>query len=163
MSKRIVLVVAHSRDRAIGRAGDLPWRLPADLAHFKAETLGSTLVMGRATWDSIGRPLPGRETVVVTRDPEWTAGAYADQVRVAHSVTEALAVAAALPGDVMVAGGGQVYAAALPFATHLVVTEVDTRVHDADAFFPEIDLDEWPETRRVDGEGLSWVWRERRR
>ncbi|UAL31199.1 dihydrofolate reductase [Nocardioides rotundus] len=161
MSKRIVLVAAHARDRGIGRDGGIPWRLPHDFAHFKRETLGHTLVMGRATWDSIGRPLPGRETVVVTRDPDWSAGEYADQVHVAHSVEEALGIAAALPGDVMIAGGGAIYSATLPVATHLVLTEVGLDVEGCDAFFPDYDAADWVETRRESGEDVEWVWLER--
>lgn len=162
MSKRVVLIAAVARDRAIGKGGDIPWHLPHDFAHFKAETMGATLVMGRATWDSIGRPLPGRTTVVVTRNPTWNAAEYADDVVVAHTVEEALGVAAALDGDVMVAGGGQIYAEALPFATHQVLTEVDMDVPGADAFYPEFDAADWIETRRESGEGLQWVWWERR-
>ena len=94
----------------IGAAGGIPWRIPEDFAHFKRVTLGHTLVMGRATYDSIGRPLPGRTTVVLTRDPTWSA----DGVLVAASLDEALALAADLPGEVMVAGGATIYAAALP-------------------------------------------------
>jgi len=162
MSKRVVLVAAFARNRAIGRDGQIPWHLPHDFAHFKRETMGHTLVMGRATWDSIGRPLPGRSTVVLTRDPDWSAGEHADRVHVAHTLEEALGVAASLPGDVMVAGGGEVYAGALSFATHQVLTEVDADVPDADAFYPEFDAAEWTETRREPGDGLEWVWLERR-
>ena len=162
MSKRIVLIAAYDRNRAIGRAGEIPWHLPHDFAHFKAETMGHTLVMGRATWDSIGRQLPGRATVVVTRNPDWTAGEHADRVHVAHTLEEALGVAAALTGDVMIAGGGQIYAEALPFATHMVLTEVDAEVAGADAFFPELDHAEWTQIRREPAEGLEWVWAERR-
>ena len=97
----------------IGASGGIPWRIPEDFAHFKRVTLGHTLVMGRATYDSIGRPLPGRTTVVLTRDPTWSA----DGVLVAASLDEALALAADLPGEVMVAGGATIYAAALPSPT----------------------------------------------
>lgn len=162
MKKRIVLIAAYARNRAIGKRGEIPWYLPDDFAHFKRETMGSALVMGRATWDAIGRPLPGRETVVVTRDGEWTAGEYADQVRVAHTLEEGLGVAASLGGDVMVIGGGQIYAAALPFASHQVLTEVDLDVEDADAFYPEFDTERWVETRREAGDQAEWVWWERR-
>ena len=92
----------------IGADGGIPWHLPEDFAHFKATTLGHTLVMGRATYESIGRPLPGRTTIVVTRDPEWSA----DGVLVAHSLEEALALAG--DAEVFVAGGAAVYEAALP-------------------------------------------------
>ena len=160
--KHVVLVAAYDRNRAIGRYGGIPWHLPEDFAHFKQVTMGHTLLMGRATWDSIGRPLPGRTTVVVTRDPQWSAGEHADAVHVAHSVPEALELAASLPGDVMVVGGGQVYVETLPVATHQVLTEVDLEVEGADTFYPAYPTEEWVETRREPGEGIEFVWLERR-
>lgn len=156
--QRVVLVAAYARNRVIGHHGEIPWRLPHDFAHFKRETLGHTLVMGRRTWDSIGRPLPGRRTVVVTRDPDWSPGF--EEVQVAHSLADAFALAADLPGDVMVAGGGEVYAQALPYATHQVLTEVDASP-EGDAFYPAFDAGEWHELRREAGEGCTWVWLER--
>lgn len=161
--QRVVLVAAYAAGGAIGRHGQIPWHLPDDFAHFKATTLGHTLVMGRATYDSIGRPLPGRTTLVVTRDPAWSAGEYADGVLVAHSFEEALALAAELPGDVMVAGGAQIYALALPHATHQVLTEVALEVPDADTFYPEFDRSAWVETASSDGEGSTIRWLERLR
>jgi dihydrofolate reductase len=158
--KRVVLVAAAADNRVIGDHGRIPWRLPADFAHFKRETLGHTLVMGRATWDSIGRPLPGRTTVVLTRDRSWGA----EGALVAHSLDEALRLAAGLDGDVMVAGGGQVYAQALPHATHQVLTEVHCSPA-GDAFYPAFEPDEWKETRRKPGPAgdlaYEWVWLER--
>lgn len=159
--QRIVLVAAYARNRVIGHRGAIPWHLPEDFAHFRATTLGHTLVMGRATWDSIGRPLPGRTTVVLTRDPAWAPPEqYAAQVRVAHTLADALALAAGLPGDVMVVGGGQVYAQALPLATHLVLSEVDAEP-DGDAFFPEIDPAQWRRTAREPHRGFTVVRWER--
>ena len=157
--QRVVLVAAHARNRVIGDHGRIPWHLPHDFAHFKRETLGHTLVMGRRTWDSIGRPLPGRETVVVTRDASFDPGF--EGVQVAHSLEDAFTRAALLPGDVMVAGGGEIYALALPHATHQVLTEVDLEP-DGDAFYPEFPAEEWAEVRRESGEGCEWVWLERR-
>lgn len=160
--RRVVLVAALADNRVIGDRGRIPWRLPADFAHFKRETLGHILVMGRATWDSIGRPLPGRTTIVVTRDRSWSA----EGALVAHSLEDALAVAAGLDGDVIVAGGGQVYEQALPYATHQVLTEVHCSPV-GDAFFPEFDPADWKETRRVPGPpdqvSYEWVWLERAR
>jgi dihydrofolate reductase len=153
---RIVLVAAYADNRVIGDRGTIPWHLPEDLAHFKATTLGHTLVMGRATYDSIGRPLPGRTTVVLTRDPDWSA----DGVLVAHSLDEALAVAARQPGDTVVAGGSQVYEQALPLATHQVLTLVHLSPA-GDARYPEFDEDAWVETRRESGTGFDRVWLER--
>ncbi len=154
--KRVVLVAAYAAHRVIGNAGDIPWRIPEDFAHFKATTLGHTLIMGRATYDSIGRPLPGRTTIVVTRDPTWAA----EGVLVAHSMEEALAMATLLPGDVMVAGGAQIYALALPYATHQVLTEVALEV-EGDTFYPEWDPAGWVETAREDHGGYAFVTWER--
>ena len=157
MGKRVVCVAAYADNGAIGRAGDIPWRIPEDFAHFKATTLGHTLVMGRATYDSIGRPLPGRVTIVITRDPAWSTTG----VLVAHSWDEAVAMAADLPGDVMVAGGAQIYALALPHATHQVLTEVHLDVPDADTFYPAWDPADWRETAREEHDWFTWRWLER--
>lgn len=154
---RVTLVAAMAENRVIGEDNAIPWRLPEDLAHFKATTLGHTLVMGRATYDSIGRPLPGRETVVLTRDPDWRA----DGVHVAHSFDEALRVAKRLPGEVMVVGGAQVYALALPHATHQVLTEVRGEYH-GDTRYPEFDRSAWVEIRREPGPAFTRIWLERR-
>jgi dihydrofolate reductase len=154
--KRVVLVAAYADNRAIGNAGGIPWHIPEDFAHFKATTLGHILVMGRATYDSIGRPLPGRTTIVITRDPHWSAAG----VLTAHSFEEALGLAADLPGDVMVAGGSQIYSLALPYATHQVLTEIHLSP-TADAFYPEFDSSAWVEVDRKDRDDLSWVWLER--
>lgn len=158
--RRVVLVAAYARNRVIGNDGAIPWHVPEDFAHFKQVTLGHTLVMGRTTYDSIGRPLPGRTTVVVTRQRDWTAGEYADRVLVAHSISEALDLADAQPGDTVVAGGTQVYEQAMPLATHQVLTEIDTEP-EGDAHYPEFAAAEWRETSRVPGPGLEWVWWER--
>lgn len=160
---RVVMVAAYGDNRVIGDDGRIPWRIPEDFAHFKRVTLGHTLVMGRTTWDSIGRPLPGRTTVVLTRDLAWAAGEWGDQVQVAHSLDAALALAATLPGDTVIAGGTQVYEQAMPVATHQVLTEVH-QSPAGDAFYPEFSLDEWVETRRETRPdlGLDWVWWERR-
>lgn len=141
----------------IGDRGRIPWHLGEDYAHFKATTMGGVLVMGRATYDSIGRALPGRTTIVVTRNPEWSA----DGVLVAHSLDDALALAAEQPGETFVVGGTQIYQQALPHATHQVLTEVDVAPR-GDAHYPVFDLDEWVETEREAREGFSWVWWERR-
>lgn len=156
--QRVVLVAAHARNRVIGHHGEIPWHLPHDFAHFKRETLGHTLVMGRKTWDSIGRPLPGRNTIVITRDLTFTPGF--DEVLVAHSLEAALELAAGLPGDVMVAGGGEIYELAMPWASHQVLTEVEAEP-EGDAFYPEFDVGHWQVTRRESGEGCEWVWWQR--
>jgi dihydrofolate reductase len=141
--KPVVLVAAVAANGVIGDRGSIPWRIPGEQAHFKAVTLGHTLVMGRATYDSIGRPLPGRTTVVLTRDTDW----QADGVLVARSFQDALRLADDLPGDVMVAGGAQVYAEALPVADVQVLTSVHL-TPDGDTRYPAYDLAEWQETSR---------------
>lgn len=133
----VSLVVAVARNGVIGRDNDLPWRLPDDLKHFKAITLGKPVVMGRRTFESIGRPLPGRENRVVSRRP----GFEAPGCRVFASLEAALA---GPEPEVMVIGGGQIYAAALPLAQRLYITEVDAEVA-GDARFPGIDPDGWRE------------------
>ena len=112
---RVVLIAAVARNGVIGNGPDIPWTLPGDLARFKRLTMGHPVVMGRLTFDSIGRPLPGRRTIVVTRQVGWS---HAD-VEVAHSVPEALTLAGPAP-VVFVAGGGQVYAEAMPLALSLI-------------------------------------------
>ena len=152
-ARPLVAVAAYAENRVIGDHGRIPWHLPDDFAHFKAETLGHTLVMGRLTYDSIGRPLPGRTTVVLTRDPSWSANG----VLVAASLEGALALAAGLPGEVMVSGGAAVYAAALPLAAAQILTEVHLSP-DGDTCYPDWVRSEWVETSRVPGPGLEWVW-----
>jgi len=156
-TRRLTLIAAYADHRVIGDHGRIPWRLPDDFAHFKATTMGGVLVMGRATYDSIGRPLPGRTTIVVTRNPDGSAGG----VLVVHSVPEALALAAEQSGETYVAGGTQLYEQTLPLATHQVLTEVHLTV-DGDAHYPEFDLGDWVETRRESRPDLDWVWWERR-
>ena len=155
--KRVVLVAAVADNGVIGDGPDIPWRIPGEQAEFKALTLGHTLVMGRTTYESIGRPLPGRTTIVLTRDPGWRA----EGVLVAHDLDDALRLAAGLPGEVMVAGGAQVYAAALPHADEQVLTEVHLRP-EGDVRYPAFDRDEWVETRRERGEAYDRVWLRRR-
>jgi dihydrofolate reductase len=145
----VTLIAAVARNGVIGADGGIPWHLPEDFAHFKATTLGHTLLMGRATYDSIGRALPGRTTIVLTRDPDW----HADGVLVAGSVEEALAMA---EGDVYVAGGATVYAAALRYADEQLISEVDLEP-EGDTFYPELDRDVWQEVGREHHEGFTVV------
>lgn len=152
---RITLVAAVGPDRVIGRDGRLPWRLPEDLAHFKALTMGHPIVMGRRTYESIGRALPGRRTIVITRDPQWR---HRD-VEVAHSFAEALTLAG--PGDeVFVVGGGEVYAESLPFAHRMVLTEVAAQT-EGDTHFPQWDTGAWREVERQPRDGFDIVTYER--
>ena len=148
----VSIVVAIGENGVIGRDGDLPWAPTGDLAHFKALTTGHPIVMGRTTFESIGRPLPGRTSVVLTRDPSWTA----EGVEVVGSLAEALEVAGGLDDEVFVIGGAQVYAEAI--AADVVDRLVVTRVHrspDGDAWFPEIDWSHWPETSREPHAGFT--------
>jgi dihydrofolate reductase len=156
-SDRISLVAAVADNGVIGAGGGIPWRIPEDFAHFKRVTLGHTLLMGRATYDSIGRPLPGRSTIVLTRDPAWSA----EGVLVASTLEAALELATGLPGDVMVAGGAAVYAATLPLADAQILTEVHLSPA-GDTYYPKWDRAQWVETQRVPGPRCEWVWWERR-
>lgn len=152
----IALIWAQARDAAgrpvIGAAGDIPWRVPEDFARFKTLTSGHPVVMGRRTWDSLPRkPLPGRTNVVVTRQHGWSD----DGADVAHSLHEALALAAAAPGGdvVWVIGGEQVYAETLALADRIEVTEIDLEV-DGDAVAPRLDPGAWHEAEHGHG---GWV------
>ncbi|WP_203335707.1 dihydrofolate reductase [Nocardioides limicola] len=158
MSKRVVLVAAVAANAVIGRGPDIPWHLPGEQRLFKELTLGHVLVMGRATYESIGRPLPGRTTIVLTRDPLWRPGH--DGVLVAADFDRALALAEELPGDVMVVGGAQVYAAALPHADQQVLTEVPL-TPEGDVHYPEFDRADWRQGRRERHDGFDRVWWER--
>ena len=151
--KRVVMVAAVAGNGVIGNGPDIPWKLPGEQALFKELTLGHVLVMGRATYDSIGRPLPGRTTIVLTRSPTWSA----DGVLVAHDLPAALALADTVDGDVMVAGGGQVYAAALPLADEQVLSEVDL-APEGDTLYPDFDAAEWVEASREVFEGYERVF-----
>lgn len=153
----IALIVAMAANRVIGRDNALPWHVPADLSHFKKLTLGKTVVMGRKTFQSIGRPLPNRHNIVVTRDPDWRA----DGVTVAHSLSEALA--RAVGEEIMVIGGAGLYAESLPFAGRIYLTEIEA-APEGDTHFPELGPD-WREMARERHPGdpaYSFVLLERR-
>ncbi len=144
----VVVVVAMARNRVIGRDGDMPWHLPGDLKRLKALTWGKPLIMGRRTWDSIGRPLPGRTSIVVTRDPAFSAEGAA----VVRDFDAAFAAArddARERGcdEIIAFGGASVYAWALPIAGRLEITEIDVEP-DGDTWFPEIESSDWREVNR---------------
>ena len=143
MTARVSLVAALDRNYAIGRDGAMPWHLPDDLKRFKALTLGKPVLMGRKTALAIGRVLPGRVNLVLTRGDR----APFDGQIVVHSFDEATAFAKEA-GELAVIGGGEVYALALPRATHLHLTWIDTEAADADAHFPRFDSREWLEMAR---------------
>ena len=157
-SQRVVLVAAVADNGVIGSGGVLPWRLPEDMRHFRETTTGHVVVMGRRTFESIGRPLPRRTNIVVTRQPDWAA----DGVEVAHSMEEALTLARRFPGDVMVVGGAQVYQAAMRYADAQVLTLVHGSP-EGDAWYPTWDPGQWQEVRREQREGFDLVWLTRRR
>lgn len=138
---RVVLVAAVADNGVIGNGPDIPWTVPGEQAEFKALTMGHTLLMGRTTFESIGRPLPGRTTIVLTRDADWTFPG----VLTATSFEGALSAGEDLPGDLMVAGGAQVYAVAMPYASDQVIS----RIHlspEGDVFYPAYDESQWTVT-----------------
>ena len=146
----ISLIAAIGKNNELGKSNQLLWKLPADMAHFRDVTRGHTVIMGRKTFESIGRPLPDRENIVVTRDRSY----YAKGVTVTHSLDEALRFAALEQGkhfeekqeetEVFVIGGGELYKEAISRAQKLYITRVEDSVPDADTFFPEIGP-EWKE------------------
>jgi dihydrofolate reductase len=147
---RIALIAAVARNGVIGLRGRLPWRLPDDLKRFRALTSDHAIVMGRKTWDSIGRPFPERQNIVVTRRPDFAAPGGV----VAHSLPEAIGLAT-MPSPLFIIGGEAIYRDALPLADLLFLTEIH-RDFDGDARFPEFDRAQWRETaresRRLDGD-----------
>ena len=151
----ITIVVARARNGAIGLKGGLPWRISADLKHFKAVTMGSAMVMGRRTFESLPGLLPGRRHIVLTRDPEWGA-AGAETV---GSVEDALAAAGEEP--VSVIGGAEIIALFLPLADSVELTEVHDEP-EADTFMPDFDRADWREASREDHPDYSFVRLERR-
>jgi dihydrofolate reductase len=139
---QISLIAALARNRVIGSDNQLPWRLSADLQHFKALTMGKPIVMGRKTYESIGKPLPGRTNIVVTRDDSYNA----EGCVVVHGIDEALQAAAGAD-EVMIMGGANLYLQLLPRADRLYLTEVQADV-PGDAWFPELAESEWQELER---------------
>lgn len=144
----VSLVVAVGAGGAIGRDGALPWRAAEDMAHFKRVTMGHTLVMGRLTWDSIGRPLPGRRIVVVSRS---LLSALPDTVVAAPTPDEGLARALDTDADPVVAGGATIYDALLPLVGRVHRTTIDVEVPDADTFFPDLPPTDWQLASRQPG------------
>ena len=141
---KLSVIVAMAANRVIGHENRLPWHLPADLQHFKATTLGKPVLMGRKTWESIGRPLPGRTNIVITRDTAYVA----EGCVVVHSLDEAIH-AAGQAEEVMVIGGAELYRQALPQAERLYLTLVHGEF-EGDIRFPEWQPDDWRETGRID-------------
>jgi dihydrofolate reductase len=162
MSAHLTIVVAMDARNGIGIDNKLPWHLPEDLAHFKRVTLGHPIIMGRKTFDSIGRPLPGRRNIVVTRDQAWRR----DGVEVAHSLQDAVALAGQDAASII--GGAQIFAEALALADRMIVTHID-KTYDCDTFFPPIDSAGWaavsnePQRSAAEGVEFSFVTYERLR
>lgn len=158
---RLTMVVAIDAQRGIGVNNQLPWHLPEDLAHFKRVTLGRPIIMGRKTFDSIGRPLPGRQNIVVTRNADWRH----EGVDAVSSLDEAIASVAG--DEASIIGGAQIFTAALGLADRMIVTEI-AHSFDCDTFFPAIDPAVWTETAReehhseANGYGYAFVTYERR-
>lgn len=140
MSLSIIVAMAHNN--VIGAKNDMPWHLPADLKYFKATTLGKPIIMGRKTFDSIGRPLPGRQNIVVTRNKNW----FHDGVEVAPSLDAALALVGEAD-EIMITGGAQIFEMAMSAVERLYITEIDLDV-EGDTFFPEFSLSDWKEVSR---------------
>lgn len=154
------MVAARARNGVIGRDGKIPWRIPADFAHFKRVTVGHPLILGRTTFEGIGQPLPDRQSIVVTHNRDWS---Y-DGVLVAGSVEEALRRAADLDDVASIGGGAAIYAVAMPHATHQILTEVQA-TPEGDSLYPDFDEAQWRETAREDhsDDETPWVvrWLER--
>jgi dihydrofolate reductase len=152
-ARRLELVVAMDRNGAIGHRNALPWRLPADLKRFRLLTTGHSIVMGRRTWESIGRPLPDRQSIVLSRRADFVASG----AQVARTLDEALALAR-LPDPVFCIGGAEIFALALPRASRIHVTRIDAEF-PGDTFFPVWDTAQWRETARethAPGDGVAF-------
>lgn len=150
----VSLIVAKAANGCIGRDNKLPWYLPNDLKYFKKTTFGKPIIMGRKTWESLKGPLPGRANIVITRQENY----QADGAKVVKTLDEAVALAGSIAlidgvDEVVIIGGAEIYAHALPRVTTMYVTEVHANV-EGDAFFPDVDLAQWAECRREDFSAL---------
>jgi dihydrofolate reductase len=152
------MVVAIGDNGAIGKDGKVPWRIPEDLKHFKNVTMGHAIIMGRKTWDEVGRPLPGRRNLVVTRNPALVL----EGAEVFTTLEAAIAAARSTDDEPFIIGGSKIYEAAMPFATRIYLTEVHRNV-EADTFFPPFDRSVWREIERrpAETEGVEFVTLER--
>lgn len=159
---RVTMVAARAENGVIGAEGGIPWHVPEDFTHFKNTTMGHVLILGRTTHEGIGKPLPGRQTIVLTRDRDWSAPG----VRVAVDVPSALELADELlaggPADkhVMIGGGAAVYDAAMPYADEQILSEIPL-TPDGDTHYPDFSTQRWREVRREAREGFTVVWWER--
>ena len=152
---KLSLIVATAQNNVIGRNNELPWHLPQDLKYFKAITLGKPIIMGRKTFESIGKPLPGRTNIVVTRQKNWNFSG----VLVAKNIEDAIEVAQAFRNEqntsseeIMVIGGAEIYRSSLALANRVYLTKIDAKIEGADAFFPELPAGQWKLTSELAGE-----------
>ena len=154
----LAMVVAIGDNGAIGKDGKVPWRIPEDLKHFKNVTMGHAIIMGRKTWDEVGRPLPGRRNLVVSRNADLVL----EGAEVFTTLLAAIAAARTTDDEPHVIGGSTIYEAAMPLATRIHLTEVHRNV-EADTFFPPFDRDAWREVERrpAETEGVEFVTFER--
>ena len=148
----VTAIAAVARNGVIGADNAIPWRLEGDFPRVRRLTMGGVLVMGRKTYESIGRPLPGRDSYVVTRNPDWRHAG----VRTFGAVDSAIDAALDTGKPVWIFGGGEIYRQAWPRATALEITQVDA-APDGDTYFPEIDPEQWEETSREARDGFAWV------
>lgn len=139
----MTIIAAMDKNRLIGKDNDLPWRLSADLQNFKKLTSGNAIIMGRKTWDSLGRPLPNRVNIVITRDKNFKA----DGAITVHSIADAEKAAGETPAFII--GGGQIYSMAIDSVNEMILTHVDTEVQ-GDAWFPEFNEADWQVTESED-------------
>ncbi|MDP2813555.1 MAG: dihydrofolate reductase [Erysipelotrichaceae bacterium] len=141
----ITIIVAIGHNYVIGKDGWMPWNIPEDLRHFKEKTLNHTVVMGRKTFDAIGRPLPRRKNIVVTRDPRW----HFDGVEVIDDFELFLQKNQKSENEIFIAGGAQIYETALPYAEKMIISHIDTEI-DGDTFFPKWDRTKFDLTDTVE-------------
>lgn len=146
----ITIIVAIGNNYVIGKDGWMPWNLPEDLRHFKEKTLNHTVVMGRKTFEAIGRPLPKRRNIVVTRDPRW----HVEGVEVVADFESFLQTIQKSDEEIFIAGGAQIYQAALPFADKMIISHIDEEI-DGDTFFPKWDRAKYDLTDTVEYTGFS--------
>jgi dihydrofolate reductase len=154
--KTVTMVAAVAENGVIGLRGKIPWHLPEDFQHFKDTTSGHILVLGRTTHEGIGKPLPNRTTIVLTRDPDW----HGDGVYTTATLPDALKLADTMAGDVMIGGGAVVYEAALPYADVQIISEVHVSP-EGDTHYPAFSRDRWREVSREPREGFDIVRWER--
>lgn len=150
-----IIIAAVSENRVIGKDGDIPWHFPEDLKHFKEETTGSPVVMGRGTFESLPddfQPLPNRTNIVLTRSEP----SYEESVEIANSLEEALQIASKNGKKVYIIGGASVYKQAIESADKMILTEIHEK-YEGDTYFPEFNEEKWKETERDDREELSFV------